>query len=272
LPVVGTDKSVETPPGVTDFSRAVPTGRHRPVDDPLGVLRASRSAPYFVAATLVRRSLHVVFTTTRSSVVRPSVRSEDRPAASTGFAAPSGFRPWGLHRPCRVGLPLLGFCTPSATSTAEIRITRACHTRHCPSAGFFTPSTVCSLRSRADTLGPLPLMGFPLEETFRTARPRRVSASAAPLCPRCLSPSNSEEYEVASSAGSKALEPVRPGSMAMVPGLSNPLRSTSFPDRRKGFRPCSSPLALVLSAAGRTIPRRAGTSGCSTSPETSGPV
>jgi hypothetical protein len=115
---------------------------------------------------LVRRSLRVVSTTTRCSAVQPSVRSEDRPAASTGFAAPSGCRPRSRPRPCRVGSPLLGLRTPSATSTAEIRITRACHARHRPSSGFLTPSTVCSLRDLADTLGPLPLMGFQLERPF----------------------------------------------------------------------------------------------------------
>jgi hypothetical protein len=47
---------------------------------------------------LVRRSLLVVSTTARRSTVRPSVRSEDRPAASTGFVSLSGF---GRGRPPR---------------------------------------------------------------------------------------------------------------------------------------------------------------------------
>jgi hypothetical protein len=272
LPVVGTDKSVETSPGVSDISKAVPTGRHRPADDPLGVPRASRSAPHVVAAVLIGRFLHVVSTTARHSDVRPSARSEDRPAASTGFATPSGFRPRSLHRPGRVGSPLLRFCTPSATSTAEIRLTRAFHARHLPPSGFLTPSTVCSLRGLADTLGPLPLTGFRLEETFRSDRPRRVSASAASFRPRCSSALNSEEYKVASSAGSKTLEPGRPGSMAMVPGLSSPPSKhiISGPSRR--LSPPLSPHALEPSAAGRTMPRRAGAPGSSTDPETGEPV
>src|SRR5262249_17862077 len=141
------------------------------------------------------------------SVAQPSVRPEGRPAASTSFATPSGFWPGCRLRPSKVGTPLLGFHAPPATSTREIRITRAFHTRHTPSTGFLTPSTPCSLPGLADTLGPLPLMGFRLEESFRTARPRRVAASTAPFHPRCSAASCSEEHEVASSAGFKALEP-----------------------------------------------------------------
>jgi hypothetical protein len=87
---------------------------------------------------------------------------------------------------------------------------------------------------------------------------------------RCSTASNSEEYEVESSADSKTLEPLRPGSTAVVPEPPSPLRSTSFPDRRGGFRSRSSPHTLELSAPGRTMMRRAGVTGCLTDPETSG--
>jgi len=87
---------------------------------------------------------------------------------------------------------------------------------------------------------------------------------------RCSTASNSEEYEVESSADSKTLEPLRPGSTAVVPEPPSPLRSTSFPDRRGGFRSRSSPHTLELSAPGRTMMRRAGVTGCFTDPETSG--
>ena len=48
----------------------------------------------------------------------------------------------------------------------------------------------------------------------------------------------------------KTLEPIRPGPTAVVPRPRSPLRSTSFPNRRKGFRPRSSPHTLEPSAAG----------------------
>jgi hypothetical protein len=76
--VVGTDQSVEAPSGVSDLTKAVPPGRRRPGDDPLGVSRASRSAPDRVAASSVRRTLLVVSTTARSSA-DPAVRSVRRP-------------------------------------------------------------------------------------------------------------------------------------------------------------------------------------------------
>jgi hypothetical protein len=91
VPVVGTDQSVEAPSGVSDLTKAVPPGRRRPGDDPLGVSRASRSAPDRVAASSVRRSLLVVSTTARSSA-DPAVRSVRRPTG--GFHR--------LRRPLRV--------------------------------------------------------------------------------------------------------------------------------------------------------------------------
>jgi hypothetical protein len=108
------------------------------------------------------------------------------------------------------------------------------------------------------------------QDSFERKGRKRVAASLAPLRPRCSTVSNSEEYEVESSAASKALVPVRSGSTAVVPEPASPLRSTSFPDRRRGFRPRWSPHALEPSASGRTMMRRVGTSGCSADPETNG--
>jgi len=128
---------------------------------------ASRSTPSGIAATSVRRTLHVVFTTSRCSAVRPSVRSEDRPAAPAGFASLSGFGP---ERPLQ---SVSGPDRPSWGLTPLQRLQRRDsydpgppRTRHHPSSGFLTPSTVCSPFGLADTLGPLPLMGFALPGSF----------------------------------------------------------------------------------------------------------
>jgi len=118
-------------------------------------------------------------------------------------------------------------------------------------------------------------MGFSLVRLFRTQRPSYTGAllrrrTPAPSRPRCSTTSNSEEYEVESSADSKALEPVRPGSTAVVPESPSPLRSTSFPVCRGDFHLRFSPRALEPSASGRTMTRRTGAPGCFTSPGTSG--
>jgi hypothetical protein len=72
-------------------------------------------------------------------------------------------------------------------------MTRAYLARHRPSSGFLTPSTACSPSGLADTLGPLPLLGFSLVTPFRTERPWCIAAPAAPSHPRCSTASNSEE-------------------------------------------------------------------------------
>jgi len=71
--------------------------------------------------------------------------------------------------PGRVAPP--GVSRPFSDIGGEIRMTRAYPARHRPSSGFLTPSTVCSLSDLADSLGPLPLMGFSLATLFRTGRP-----------------------------------------------------------------------------------------------------
>jgi len=86
---------------------------------------ASRSAPSGVAARLVRRSLHVVFTTARYSAVRASVRPCGRPATLTGFVTLSGF---GLRCPLRSSRgpdrPSWGSC-PFSDVSGGIRMSRA---------------------------------------------------------------------------------------------------------------------------------------------------
>jgi len=137
--------------------------------------------------TLVRRSLHVVSTTTRCSAVRP-VRTqapERLPQVwppSQGTSLTAGREPLGPRR------PLLGFWRPFSDMGDRVRFSRACLTRHVPSSEFLTPSTGFSpatLRSR----GPLPLVGFcRLVAAFRPgchgasrcrAVPRRVPCSVA---------------------------------------------------------------------------------------------
>jgi hypothetical protein len=54
---------------------------------------------------------------------------------------------------------------------------RVCLTRDRPSSGFLSPSTVCSPSGLADTLGPLPLMGF--------TRPSVLSDGWAVVTLRC---------------------------------------------------------------------------------------
>jgi len=45
-------------------------------------------------------------------------------------------------------------------------MTRVCLTRHVPSSGFLTPSTGSSPSGLADSLGPLPLLGFLSRSSF----------------------------------------------------------------------------------------------------------
>ena len=103
--------------------------------------------------------------------------------------------------PGRVAPP--GVSRPSSDFVEGIRMTRACLARHHPSSRSLTVPTVCSPFGLADTLGPLPLLGFSLAESFRTGRPGRLATSTALRRPRCSTPSNSEEYEVGSSAAEK---------------------------------------------------------------------
>jgi len=201
-------------------TEAVPAGRRRPAVDPRRVPRASRSAPSDVAASLVRRSLRVVFT--NEVFRRPAVRAVRRP--------PGDFH--RLRRPLRV-LALV----PSPTMPGRIappgvpRPFSDINQRDPYHPGLPHPAlSVLGVSHPHDGLlslrpcghaGSAAAPGVSTRGSFRTVGPRRVAASAAPSHPRCSSASNSEEYEVASSAGSKALEPTRPGSVATVPGLTS---------------------------------------------------
>jgi hypothetical protein len=74
-------------------------------------------------------------------------------------------------------------------------MTRVCLTRHVPSSGFLTPSTVSSPSSLADTLGPLPLRGSSRRALSDRKAVMRCRIRCA-LSPTVLQASNSEEYEV----------------------------------------------------------------------------
>jgi hypothetical protein len=110
--------------------------------------------------------------------------------------------------------------------------------RHCPSSGFLTPSTGCSPSGLADTLGPLPLLGFLLWTPFRAERPWCIAAPLRPFVHGALQPRTLRNTRSESSADLKTLEPIRPGRTAVFPGLPSPLRSTSSKGRRRDFRPC----------------------------------
>ena len=249
LPVVGSDRSVEAPPGVC----AAPSLFQRDVAIPQTTLtgltglseRSVRRSGVIGSPPPPRRLYdHEDF---RRSAVRAVVRP---PGGSRRLHLPLRVRAKvpSLTMPGQVAPP--GVSRPFSDIGGGICMTRVCLTRHVPSPGFLAPSTVSSPSGLADSLGPLPLLGFSLAQLFRAPRPWCVAAPAASLRLWCSTASNSEEYEVESSTGSKTLEPLRPGSMAMVPELPSPLRSTSFPDRHRGFRPRSSPHSLAPSASG----------------------
>ena len=139
-------RSVSPPPGVP--------ARDRPSQ---GSPASRSSSPDVVAAHW--------FTAPSSPFSRPRGLP---PSGRPGRKRPSGSH--GLGRPLRAraspptrglaasGSPR-GVWRPFSDIRNKVRSTRACLTRHVPSAEFLTPSTVCSLatlRSR----GPLPLVGF----------------------------------------------------------------------------------------------------------------
>jgi hypothetical protein len=175
--------------------------------------------------------------------------------------------------PGRVAPP--GVSRPFSGFGGGIRMFRACLARHRPSSGFLTPSTGCSPSGLADTLGPLPLLGFSFAKLFRAGRPWRIAAPAASFHPCCSTASNSEEYEVESSTGSQMLEPARPGSTAVVPELPKPPSKHMAPEPSQGLSPPLFPShALALGVRANTcVPtttRRTGVSGCLASPGVGG--
>lgn len=230
---------------------------------------ASRSAPHGVAATSVRRPLRVRFHD-HEVFRRPAVRrSEDRRRLPR-LGGPLRVRAVtpSPAMPGRVAPP--GVSRPFSDVSGGIRITRVCLTRHVPSSRFLAASTGSSPSGLADSLGPLPLLGFSLFQPFREDGPWCVAAPAAPSRLRCSTTSNSEECEDGSSAGSKALEPLHPGPTAVVPEPESPLRSTSPPDRRRGFRLRSPPHAPHSPHLGEPWCFEPGAAGFSTDPEAIG--
>jgi len=100
------------------------------------------------------------------------------PSQGSGSSALTG--PAGPARPSSRSF------APSATS-AEGSVSPGPSTaRHHPPSGFLTPSTGCSPSGLADSLGPLPLLGFSLAWPFRR-RPECVAALPATACPRLSS-------------------------------------------------------------------------------------
>jgi hypothetical protein len=149
-------------------------------------------------------------------------------------------------------------------------MTRAYLARHRPSSRSLTVSTVCSLRHLADTLGPLPLLGFSLSKPFRAVGPGRLATSAASCRPRCSTISNSEEYEVGSSAFERNTKARPPWSLGRGSKTSEPPSEHIIPGPSQRLSLLLPPHALESSTAGRTIPLRTGAPGSLTDPGTGG--
>jgi hypothetical protein len=178
--VVGTDKSVEAPPGVSAARRLF----HGDVAIPgttlaglIGFSERSVRRSGDIGSPQPPRRFHDLEAFRRSAsrtVRRPrgGSRKLHRPlrvrAVVPSPVLPDRVAPPGVSRP----FSDLGWGDPyhPGRSTA----------RHHPSSGFLTLSTVCSPSDLADSLGPLPLMGLSLAGLFRTERPktrRRVSCA-----------------------------------------------------------------------------------------------
>jgi len=234
--VVGSDKSAEAPPGVPVATELF--------HEDVAVLGTTLSGLCCLSERSVRRSGDI-------GSPLPPRRFDDREVFRRLVCRAVRRPPGGSHRlgrPLRVRAPLPspvlpdrvappGVPPPSSDFSEGIRITRAIQTRHRPSSGFLTPSTGCSPSSLADSLGPLPLMGFSLVELFRADRLRRVAAPLAPSRPRCSTASNSEEYEVESSAASKALELHLPWSHGRGSRARKPPSKHMIPEPSQGLSP-----------------------------------
>jgi hypothetical protein len=140
-------------------------------------------------------------------------------------------------------------------------MTRVCLTRHVPSSGFLAPSTGSSPSGLADTLGPLPLLGFHSRSSFEQEGRGALPHPLQPLVDGARQPRTLRNTRSESSADSKLLEPACPGSTAVVPEPLSPPSKHITPGPFRGLSPPTSPLALEPSASGRTMTRRAGTSG-----------
>jgi len=181
LPEVGSDKSVEAPPGVSAARELF--------HEDVAVLGTTLSGLSCLSECSARRSGdigspqpprrfddHEVFRRSACRTVRRPPGCSRRLCRPLRVRArvpspvlPDRVAPPGVSRP----FSDLGWGDPyhPGRSTA----------RHHPSSGFLTLSTVCSPSDLADSLGPLPLMGLSLAGLFRTGRPKtRCRVSCAP--------------------------------------------------------------------------------------------
>jgi hypothetical protein len=168
--VVGTDKSVEAPPGVSASSQLFDRDVAVPGTTLAGLTglseRSARRSGAIGSPPPPRRLYdHEEF---RRSAVRAVRRP---PGSSRRLCRPLRVRAEmpSPAMPGQVAPP--GVSRPFSDISGGIRITRVCLTRHDPSSGFLAPSTGSSPSSLADSLGPLPLLGFSLVRLFRAAGP-----------------------------------------------------------------------------------------------------
>jgi hypothetical protein len=194
------------PPGVSGVTNS--PERPKPIRTALaGFVRLSKRVSDRRSGSWVRRSLRVACATSRCSVDRPCPDPKIR-TASAGLDALSGPPPCRpsarsgrgpkTRPPDRTAPP--GVSCPSSALDKGVRCSRVCLTRHVPSSGFLTPSTVCSPPAPRPR-GPLSLLGFRSVLT-PCAVDRFVRRVATPREPglRCASSPSSEEQEVECSA------------------------------------------------------------------------
>jgi len=273
--VVGTDKSDVRPSRGFRSHRGCSVRASPPGGRPSQGCRASRSAPSDVAASLVPphppRRFHgrEVFRQP-ASVRTPRPKTHGRTELPQASPPSQGSRHDAFTSHAWLDRPSWGFAP-----LQRLRPKRSV------SPGPATPGTI-----RPRGFSPPRRVALPLDLRARWARCRSWGSDLAdpferegrdaslrplrPLVRGASQPSNSEEYEAVRSVDSKALEPVRPGSMAMVPEPGDPSPKHIILGPSRGLSPGSSPHALWPSASGRTMTRRAGAPGSLTDPRTSG--
>jgi hypothetical protein len=185
--VVGSDKSVEAPPGVSAESELF--------HEDVAVLETTLAGQSCLSERSARRSGDIGSPLPprrlydREVFRRSACRAVRRPpGGSRRLGRPLRVRAPRPPRSCRTGSPLLGFLAPPATSAKGSGSPGPSTARHLPPSGFLTPSAGCSPFGLADSLGPLPLMGFSLAGLFRAVGPRRVAAPLHPFVRSALQP------------------------------------------------------------------------------------